>query len=138
MVPDSAATAFSMYSGVKTNFFTMGYDSSIQVCQQVIIENISSSETYLLHRFVLKLDLSLLLVGLNIKQNWSTVKEFKRFVALLLLTTWNKILIIRPKLFLFVSALHLQNFLFQHSKSRRFDISNNNRNMSWVKFPEIF
>ena len=31
MVPDSAATAFSMYSGVKTNFYTMGYDSNIQV-----------------------------------------------------------------------------------------------------------
>ena len=29
MVPDSAATAFAMYSGVKTNFFTMGFDSSI-------------------------------------------------------------------------------------------------------------
>ena len=31
LVPDSAATAFSMYSGVKTNFYTMGYDSNIQV-----------------------------------------------------------------------------------------------------------
>ena len=31
MVPDSAATAFAMYSGVKTNFFTMGFDSNIQV-----------------------------------------------------------------------------------------------------------
>ena len=30
-MPDSAATAFSMYSGVKTNFYTMGYDSNIQV-----------------------------------------------------------------------------------------------------------
>ena len=29
MVPDSAATAFAMYSGVKTNFYTMGFDSSI-------------------------------------------------------------------------------------------------------------
>jgi alkaline phosphatase len=29
MVPDSAATAFAMFSGVKTNFYTMGYDSSI-------------------------------------------------------------------------------------------------------------
>ena len=31
MVPDSAATAFAMYSGVKTNFFTMGFDSNIKV-----------------------------------------------------------------------------------------------------------
>ena len=68
MVPDSAATAFSMYSGVKTKFFTMGYDSNIQVCHRVIIENISSTETYLLHRFVLKLDLTLLLVGLSIAE----------------------------------------------------------------------
>ena len=30
MVPDSAATAFSMFSGVKTNYYTMGYDSGIQ------------------------------------------------------------------------------------------------------------
>ena len=29
MVPDSAATAFAMFSGVKTNYYTMGYDSSI-------------------------------------------------------------------------------------------------------------
>ena len=29
MVPDSAATAFAMFSGVKTNYFTMGYDKSI-------------------------------------------------------------------------------------------------------------
>ena len=29
MVPDSAATAFAMFSGVKTNYFTMGYDNSI-------------------------------------------------------------------------------------------------------------
>lgn len=27
MVPDSAATASAMYSGVKTTFFTMGYNS---------------------------------------------------------------------------------------------------------------
>ena len=31
MVPDSAATAFSIYSGVKSQHYTMGYDSSIQV-----------------------------------------------------------------------------------------------------------
>jgi len=30
MVPDSAATAFAMFSGVKTNYYTMGYDSSIK------------------------------------------------------------------------------------------------------------
>ena len=33
MVPDSAATAFSMYSGVKSNTFTMGYDTNIKVSQ---------------------------------------------------------------------------------------------------------
>ena len=33
MVPDSAATAFSMYSGVKSKAFTMGYDSNIKVSQ---------------------------------------------------------------------------------------------------------
>ena len=27
--PDSASTAFAMYSGVKTNHFTLGYDSSV-------------------------------------------------------------------------------------------------------------
>ena len=27
MVPDSAATASAMYTGQKTTFFTMGYDS---------------------------------------------------------------------------------------------------------------
>ena len=31
MVPDSAATAFAMFSGVKTNYYTLGYDSSIQL-----------------------------------------------------------------------------------------------------------
>jgi len=31
MVPDSAATAFSMFSGVKTNYYTMGYDNSIKM-----------------------------------------------------------------------------------------------------------
>ena len=31
MVPDSASTAFSIYSGVKTNYYTMGFDSSIEV-----------------------------------------------------------------------------------------------------------
>ena len=30
MVPDSAATAFSMFSGVKTNYYTMGFDSGIE------------------------------------------------------------------------------------------------------------
>jgi len=30
MVPDSAATASAMYSGVKTTFYTMGYNSSVQ------------------------------------------------------------------------------------------------------------
>ena len=30
MVPDSAATAFAMFSGVKTNYYTMGYDSDIK------------------------------------------------------------------------------------------------------------
>jgi len=30
MVPDSAATASAMYSGVKTTFFTMGYNSSVK------------------------------------------------------------------------------------------------------------
>ena len=29
MVPDSAATAFAMFSGVKTNYYTLGYDNSI-------------------------------------------------------------------------------------------------------------
>ena len=29
MVPDSAATAFAMYSGVKTTGYTMGYDNTI-------------------------------------------------------------------------------------------------------------
>ena len=29
MVPDSAATASAMYSGVKTTFFTMGYNSRL-------------------------------------------------------------------------------------------------------------
>ena len=33
MVPDSAATAFSMYSGVKSKAFTMGYDTNIKVSQ---------------------------------------------------------------------------------------------------------
>ena len=36
-MPDSAATAFSMYSGVKTNFYTMGYDSNIQVTEPSIV-----------------------------------------------------------------------------------------------------
>ena len=31
MVPDSAATAFSMYSGVKGPYYTMGYDNNVQV-----------------------------------------------------------------------------------------------------------
>ena len=31
MVPDSAATAFAMFSGVKTNYYTLGYDNSIQL-----------------------------------------------------------------------------------------------------------
>ena len=31
MVPDSAATAFSMYSGVKGPYYTMGYDNNIKV-----------------------------------------------------------------------------------------------------------
>ena len=31
IVPDSAATAFAMFSGVKTNYYTLGYDSSIQL-----------------------------------------------------------------------------------------------------------
>lgn len=31
MVPDSAATAFAMFSGVKTNYYTMGYDSTIKL-----------------------------------------------------------------------------------------------------------
>jgi len=31
MVPDSAATASAMYSGQKTTFFTMGYDSSVEM-----------------------------------------------------------------------------------------------------------
>jgi alkaline phosphatase len=30
MVPDSAATAFAMFSGVKTDYYTMGYDASIK------------------------------------------------------------------------------------------------------------
>ena len=34
MVPDSAATAFSMFSGVKTNYYTLGYDSGIKVCSR--------------------------------------------------------------------------------------------------------
>jgi len=31
MVPDSAATASAMYTGQKTTFFTMGYDSSVEI-----------------------------------------------------------------------------------------------------------
>ena len=31
IVPDSAATAFAMFSGVKTNYYTLGYDNSIQL-----------------------------------------------------------------------------------------------------------
>ena len=30
LVPDSAATAFAMFSGVKTKYYTFGYDSEIQ------------------------------------------------------------------------------------------------------------
>ena len=35
MVPDSAATAFSMYSGMKSRTLTMGYDANIKVSQSV-------------------------------------------------------------------------------------------------------
>ena len=35
MVPDSAATAFSIYSGVKTNFFTMGFNNQIKVKEKI-------------------------------------------------------------------------------------------------------
>ena len=36
MVPDSAATAFSMYSGVKSQHYTMGYDANIKVSHCVL------------------------------------------------------------------------------------------------------
>ena len=34
MVPDSASTAFAMYSGVKTTGYTMGYDNTIRLVQK--------------------------------------------------------------------------------------------------------
>ena len=36
MVPDSAATAFSMYSGMKSKTLTMGYDANIKVSHCVL------------------------------------------------------------------------------------------------------
>ena len=48
MVPDSAATAFSMYSGVKSNTFTMGYDTNVKVSQSAGFP--SSDDSYFLNQ----------------------------------------------------------------------------------------
>jgi len=47
MVPDSAATASAMYSGVKTTFFTMGYNSSVQVSSPASASKEAEVETIL-------------------------------------------------------------------------------------------
>ena len=49
MVPDSAATAFSMFSGVKTNYYTMGYDSGIQASLEGFLEDFCETESPSLH-----------------------------------------------------------------------------------------
>ena len=49
MVPDSAATAFAMFSGVKTNYYTLGYDNSIQLgsIDSMVIQERKKSIFYL-------------------------------------------------------------------------------------------
>ena len=39
MVPDSASTAFAMYSGVKTTGYTMGFDNTIRYMDLASAEN---------------------------------------------------------------------------------------------------
>jgi len=47
MVPDSASTAFAMYSGVKTTGYTMGYDNSIEYMHLESEENATKVDTIL-------------------------------------------------------------------------------------------
>jgi len=47
MVPDSAATASSMYTGQKTTFYTMGYDSSVTVMDPKSVKKEAEVETIL-------------------------------------------------------------------------------------------
>jgi len=47
MVPDSASTAFAMYSGVKTTGYTMGYDNSIEYMHLESEENATKVSTIL-------------------------------------------------------------------------------------------
>merc|ERR1711962_1144024 len=47
MVPDSAATASSMYTGQKTTFYTMGYDSSVTVMDPKSVKKEAEVKTIL-------------------------------------------------------------------------------------------
>ena len=47
MVPDSASTAFAMYSGVKTTGYTMGYDNTIGYMKLDTVENATRPSTIL-------------------------------------------------------------------------------------------
>ena len=47
MVPDSASTAFAMYSGVKTTGYTMGYDNTIGYMKLDTAENATRPSTIL-------------------------------------------------------------------------------------------
>ena len=47
MVPDSASTAFAMYSGVKTSGYTMGFDNTVGYMELDTVENANRPSTIL-------------------------------------------------------------------------------------------
>ena len=47
MVPDSASTAFAMYSGVKTSGYTMGFDNTVGYLELDTVENATRPSTIL-------------------------------------------------------------------------------------------
>jgi len=47
MVPDSASTAFAMYSGVKTSGYTMGFDNTVGYMELDTVENATRPSTIL-------------------------------------------------------------------------------------------
>ena len=47
MVPDSASTAFAMYTGVKTTGYTMGYDNTIRYLDMSSEPNATKVKTIL-------------------------------------------------------------------------------------------
>ena len=47
MVPDSASTAFAMYSGVKTTGYTMGFDNTIRYNDLASVEKATKPSTIL-------------------------------------------------------------------------------------------